>query len=373
VEDIPEQLGEWMTVNPRVPRLNKKEELVGPVGRAMVATLSEEPEKFALKNQGMYILAKELHYEKEEGGGGVVTVVLEDPQLHGLVNGGHTYRAIRQVADDDEARPDPWEAYVRLHLMEGVDEDLITDLAEGLNRSLQVDNPSLENLKGTFDKIKDQLKGASGEQEIAYRQGDPGNVDILQVLTFMAMFDLNRYPGRKEHPNGLFGHPKAVLDRFIEDSESKQSVFDQVLPRLHEILVLSDWIQQRGAKHEALARVKVVDSKKQNRVRSPKHRGRPAFFAGGTIDGMFPLGWLYPMLAAFRANVDPQEWKKGKLSWLMDPDDLLNAVIDEMADIVKQEHLDNNRKPADVGKKEAAYRGCYSVVTVELAQRGLLS
>jgi hypothetical protein len=51
---------------------------------------------------------------------------------------------------------------------------------------------------------------------------------------------------------------------------------------------------------------------------------------------------------------------------------LLDNTIEEMMEIVKQEHIDNNRKPADVGRKEAAYRGCYSVMTMELARQGKL-
>jgi hypothetical protein len=38
---------------------------------------------------------------------------------------------------------------------------------------------------------------------------------------------------------------------------------------------------------------------------------------------------------------------------------LLDNTIEEMMEIVKKEHIDNNRKSDDVGRKEAAYRGCY--------------
>jgi hypothetical protein len=365
-----------MAVNPRVPKFNKKEELQGPVAKAMIRTLQEEPEKFVLKNQGIYLLVKGVEFNKQEGGQGIVHVALENPEFHGLVNGGHTYRAIRQVADEREADNEEAsrleEAFVRLHIMEGIDEDLITDLAEGLNRSMQVDNPSLENLRGRFDEIKEHLKGKTGADQISYRQGDIGDVEILQVLTFMGMLDLNRFPDRKTHPNVLFGHPKEVLQYFIEDSKKEHSVFRRILPRLHEILVLSDLIQQLGVQVPELARLKVSNSKKDNRVRSRKHKGRPAYFAGGTIDGSFPLGWLYPMLAAFRANISPSDWEKGEFKWIMNPRDLLKEVIEELARIVRQEHEDNKGKPAEVGKREAAYRACFSVITMELAQQGML-
>lgn len=116
------------------------------------------------------------------------------------------------------------------------------------------------------------------------------------------------------------------------------------------------------------------NAKKQNRVGSPRYQDRPAHFAGGTIGGNFPLGLLYPMLAAFRANVSRPAWDEGRFKWLADPEDLLKATIEEMAQIVKQEHADNKGKPAEVGRKEAAYWGCYGVLMVDLAQRrGLLT
>jgi hypothetical protein len=289
---------------------------------------------------------------------------------HGVVNGGHTFRVIREVAEDPEC-PEPWNAYVRLHILEDVNPEMITELAEGLNRSMQVDNPSLANLQGKFDRIKEHMKQRFSKDPIAYHQGDPGDVDIEQILAYMALFDLNKFPDRKSHPNGLFGHPKEVLSIFLEDSEDKKGVFNTVMPRLHEILVLSDRLQQEGAAR--LPRLKVTSSKKENRIGSKKHKDRPAsFIPGENIGGYFPLGFLFPMLAAFRANVSKEAWKDGRFEWLVDPQELLPAVVEEMSDIVKQEFKDNNNLPAEVGRKEAAYRGCYGVVTLELAQRGVV-
>jgi hypothetical protein len=55
---------------------------------------------------------------------------------------------------------------------------------------------------------------------------------------------------------------------------------------------------------------------------------------------------------------------------MVEPIELLKAVVEEMAAVVKQEHTDNKEKPAEVGRKEAAYRGCYGIMTMELAKRG---
>jgi hypothetical protein len=369
VSDLPGGLQEWMKVNPRVPKVNRKDKMKGPLAAAMKRTLLEEPEKFALMNQGMYILCETMAFAKSGGGHGIATVRLSDKEIHGLVNGGHTYQAIREAAEERQDEQD-WDAYVRLHIMSGIDPADIMGLAEGLNRSMQVDDPSLENLKGTFDEIKEALDGKRGAERIAYRQGDPGEVDVQQVLQIMSLFDLKNFPDRKKYPNKLFGHQKLVLQEFIADRKQGAPVFKRILPRLHEILVLSDEVQKKLV--AGMPSVKISGAKTNNRVASEKYKKIPARFSTGTIGGKVPLGWLYPALGALRANVSKKEWDRGRFVWLEDPKRLLEEVGPEMAPVIKQEHQDNKGKPGEVGRKEAAYRACYSVVKMALADAGML-
>jgi AIPR protein len=128
-----------------------------------------------MKNQGMYLLSENVEFEKGSGGKGCATVTFSDKAIHGLVNGGHTYLSIREVAESSE-RPENWDAHVRVHVIKISEEDsgAVSEIAEGLNRSMQVDDPSLENLKGTFDSIRQSLNGKLGADQIAYRQGDTG-------------------------------------------------------------------------------------------------------------------------------------------------------------------------------------------------------
>lgn len=370
VDDLPAKLKDWMAVNPRVPKFNVKEKLVGPVAKAMVRTLEEEPEKFALKNQGIYLLVHKMAFQKKEGGRGELTIEFADRDQHGLVNGGHTFMAIRQAVTSRGETTDPAPAYVRLHLMEGITPDDITELAEGLNRSMQVDDPSLENLRGRFDELRYALQGKPGEDQIAYRQGDPGEIHVVQILQMMSLFDLDNYPDRKTFPNVLFGHPKKVLQHFLVDMEDESKIFRKVLPKLHEILKLSDLVQTKLV--PVLAKVKISDKKKGERVRSEKYRDTPAHFLGGTIGGNIPLGWLYPALGALRANMNPEAWMAGNFEWRTDPHKLVEDTAEELGRVIYQEHLDNGRKPVEVGRKEAAYRACYAIIAVALAEQGRL-
>jgi len=369
VNSLPLELQEWLEVNPRIPKFTTKNKLAGTVAKAIVKTLQEEPERFALKNQGIYISVDSAIHQKQPGGNGLLTLILTDKKRHGVINGGHTLRAILEASEARDSSSSASAAYVRLHiyqLKDEVDIDMIADMAEGLNRSLQVDDPSLENLKGSFDQIKEVLKGKRGADQIAYQQGHTGNVDVVEVLTLCSLFNLNKYPNRRTHPYGLFGHRKAVLDTFLDDIKSSNSAFGRILPKLHEILAFSERVQQVLAPD--LGRIKKSNRQKDNRVGSAPNK-RDGYFISGELAEL-PLGFTYPLVASFRANVCPEAWKNGQFEWLEDPESLLKEYGKELAGVVKQEYSDNKGKPAEVGRKEAAYRGCYNIITIALAERG---
>src|SRR5215472_994537 len=101
----------------------------------------------SIRNNGITVLVDEMSFERAKEDEGILSVTLSDPERHGIANGGHTFTAIREVEEDDVAKPT--EAYVRVFFIQGVEKEDIADMAEGLNRSLQVDDKSLENLQGT--------------------------------------------------------------------------------------------------------------------------------------------------------------------------------------------------------------------------------
>jgi len=135
VESVPDGLRDWRKVNPRIPKVDRNEHVKGPVAKAIKETLLEDPEKFVYMNLGMFLLAEHVSFEKGEGGRGVVTVELTDPDRHGVVNGGHTFQAICEARDERSVAPEDypreWPAFIRLHIYEGVDPVLIPELAEG--------------------------------------------------------------------------------------------------------------------------------------------------------------------------------------------------------------------------------------------------
>jgi hypothetical protein len=375
VAELPEQLEEFMEVNPRVPKRTGTNVLSGPVIKGITKTLTEDPENMALKNQGIYLLVHEADFVRAPGGDGKLTITLSDKNRHGIVNGGHTFAAIRDAidnADDMEAESLAC-AYVRLHVLSGVPEAKVPEIAEGLNRSKQVDDPSLIHLRGHFEDIKKVMEDKPGADDISYSQGEKGGTYITEVLVMLEMFNCGRFD-RKRHPQNLFSRAKTALEFYETDYKAAPSPLKLLVPKLPEILVLSDRIKQ--ATPDAATKMKDKDARFEfgrmkvgkERAGSQSHKNDPLPFLGSSVDYHVPNGWLYPMLAAFRANVD-WDLASSKFAWKVSLEDLLPQVIDDLVRVCVTEHRDNHLKPDQVGKRESTYAQCYDKVALYLLER----
>jgi len=363
-------LDEWLDVNPRVPVRNAKEVLTGHVIRGIRDTLNDAPLDFALKNQGLYLLVESMGPHDH----GYLSFTMSDPASHGLCNGGHTYAAIREYAERAENPSTLDEVWVRLQLFEGIDSDKVPAMAEGLNRSRQVDDPSLMNLDGQFYEIRKALEGKAGHKEIAYKQGDPGSYYITEIIRAIMFFNCERFGSRK-HPSTLYRQQKQMLETFKEDANKSPSPIDLIVPHAHEILCLMDMIAQ--ATPAACKRMKpqfelgrMKGERSGVRAGSPEHKDTPLFFLGTKMDHKIHTGWLLVMLAAFRANVD-WDLSAGTFAWKTPLDELLPKVIDGLVAICVQEYRDNKSKPDEMARNQAVYDRCYKEVELELLRSRL--
>ncbi len=362
-------LDDWLKVNPRVPNRNAAEVLTGHVVRGIRETLAESPADFAVKNQGMFLLVDRIGEYLREKDGGVLTLSLSDPELHGLCNGGHTYAAIREYAANAEDPRTLDEAFVRLHVYEGIDAEKVPVMAEGLNRSKQVDDPSLQNLRGLYESIRDAMKGKPGADAIAYHQGENGSYYITEIVRAIMFFNKERFDERK-HPNTLYRQQKKMVAMFEEDYLSKPSPIGLIVPHTHEILSLMDQIAlatPTAAKVAKFELGRMGDGK--SRAGSDKHKNTPLHFLGKTMNYKVPNGWLMVMLAAFRANVD-WDLEENRFEWRMPLDDLLPLVINDLVRVCVQEYRDNKVKPDEMARNAAIYEQCYDKVTLALHRHG---
>ena len=97
------------------------------------------------------------------------------------------------------------------------------------------------------------------------------------------------------------------------------------------------------------------------RTGAEAHKNTRLPFLNSTMDHQVPSGWLYPMLAAFRANVS-WDLQRGKFEWNVPLKKLLPGVIDDLVRVCVTENRDNNLQPDKVGKRESTYAQCYDKV-----------
>lgn len=372
VTDIPAELDHFMEVNPRVPNRTQKGVLSGPVVKGITETLTDNPEDMAIKNQGIYLLVEDAEFNRASGGAGQLAITLADPQRHGVVNGGHTFAAIRDAIERADANESAAlsRAYVRLHILQGVDQDKVPEIAEGLNRSKQVDDPSLENLQGHFDKIRTAMTGRPGEKAIAYHQGDDGDIYIVEILVLLEMFNRERFDSRK-HPHNLYSRTKSALEFYQKDLNAHPSPLDLLIPKVPDILCLFDTVQRLTPTAAKAAGFEFGRMKAgRHRAGAEANRNVSLPFLATSMNYRVPKGWLYPMVAAFRANVD---WDLGsqRFQWKVPLAKLVPQVINDLVRVCVTEHRDNKLEPDKVGKRESTYVQCYDKVQLYLLQAGV--
>jgi len=373
VVDLPVILDQFMDVNPRVPKRTQKGVLSGPVIKGILSTLFENPKSMALKNQGIFLTTRSADYATLKGGIGQLKISMTDKSKHGIVNGGHTWAAIRQAIETctDEEYKNVSKAYVRLHIFQGIDPDSVIEMAEGLNRSKQVDDPSLQNLRGMFSDIKKAMKGKMGADAISYFQGDEGEYYITEILQYIELFNCDRF-SNSTHPNGLYRQQTKTVRMFETDYENDSSPIKLIVPILSDILILSDKIRKNIKISAAKVGFQFGRMKSDNgkRTGSCKYRNTKLSFIGESVDYRVPNSWIMPMLAAFRANAKWDSENK-QFGWLMPLEELFELVIDDLTSVCVSEYKDLTTN--DIGRKISTYRQCYQQVQLQLAIAGLLT
>jgi hypothetical protein len=353
---IPAELWEWREVNPREVSTSTS------VYTAIAGTLDEDPERFFERNRGITVSAADVEYDDKSK---EVVISLEDSTLHGVVDGGHTLHAILEA---QKTPPDgSWPAFVFVKVMTGIAADQIAEIAGGLNRSQQVDLKSLENLKGHFAQLQRVIAKEPYRDQIAFKMNESKPIDVREVLYYLAIFDASTYDETR-HPTQLFGRKEGLVRDFAKEAAGKKAASFQILiNRAPDILRLRDLIEKKTLTVDNIGRFK---ADKKARVKSPKHRKNELYFIGEQVDGKVPLGWIMPMLGAFRANVN---WDQphGSFSWKVDNEKLLDSCLQRLVSSIQEIHQRENRRPEHVGRSATAWRLCYQTVQNTILQHEL--
>lgn len=363
---------EWMEVNPRVPKRSKKGVLSGHVINGIFDTLSDCPEDFALKNLGMFVLVESVEHDR---GTDNLTFTVSSKDSHGLCNGGHTYAALRAFANREDAEEKLSQAFVRVQFFEGVKSSKVVSIAEGLNRSRQVDDASLDDLRKNFETIKTAMSGLPGADEIGYHMGDvnkdnePCAYYITEIIRYLMFFNCERYSSSRQ-PHDLYRYQKKTMDLFREDVDGPMALTCKHAPKIlklwHDICLALPDAESGNRRYR---RMEVKPRGKDGKVKTVGSFKTTLHFINREVDCAILNGWVMPMLAAFRANI---EWdlENQIFNWKVNPDEIIPHVIGDFYRICAEAH-DNGRKPDEVGRDGSVYSQMYDKVDQFLIRREL--
>lgn len=329
-----------------------------------------EPNTFHLKNKGITIVASGCTKVTD------TNYRLDFVEGDGILDGGHTYELLVEAAEaikawnEAEDPDDQIQQYVKIEVLTGVDGAILTEIAGGLNTAIQVQKMSLENLKGTFEWVKDELALEPYMSNIAFKENEPDRLlDIRDIVVMLDLFNVGDFPNdSSEHPVRAYMSKSSVLDRFVED----RAKYEMLRPLLKDILTLHDTIASEARVHHNEAggkagKLSFIEKRERGSYKFPflRKKGKP-------VEEQYRLASAaaYPMLAAFRWCVEINP-KTKKAHWTMPFSkvlDLWESAAPELMKATKAANDANGRKANAIGRSAMHWANLHNIV----AKRSLM-
>lgn len=261
----------WRKINVRDPKLT------GTVPKAIRESVRDNAETFVFLNRGIVLAVASTSFNNQTGN---LTLTLEDQNIHGLLDGGHTYNILLQESKSLQAPQ-----YVKVEILEGFNHEEIVDLVDARNTSNQVKDQSLMNLQGEFEEIKGYVARQPYARLIAYKEhellddGSAKPIDIREVVAVLTCFDRANFDARV-HPIIAYSSKAACLNHF----KNHVTDYRKIYPLAHDILALFDSVQlhlpdlynkvRRKSGEVAGGQVRKIDRRYKATYVSFLHRGR---------------------------------------------------------------------------------------------------
>lgn len=351
IDDVPD--GIPMATNPRDQKLNSN------VATAIRESLLSNDGYFHLKNRGIVISADSVQYNSTYKS---VTINFKDNMCHGNIDGGHTYKIIC------ENKGKGLEQYVQFEVMTGV-EDIIENLAEARNTSVQVDEKSMAELAQKFDPIKEALEGMPFYKRIAFKQNqityddETGKkakmIDAREVVAIVNMFNAEQYDAT-HHPIQAYSSKAKMLNLYLQNPESYRK-YVNIMPDIFDLydsieLEFAEAYNTSGGRY---GRKKYAGYKEGKIVAKSKFGLRDMVYK-------VPDGLLYPTVAAFRSLVALNS-HTGKYEWRdqINPLEIWDKCKCELTNKIMNFAASIGDNPTSVGKDNNIWDLAYMTIVLE--------
>lgn len=352
---IPQDLKEWTKTNPR------DQKMTTDVAKAIITSLQENDDFHEL-NRGVVFSVESVSFDTRTE---TLTVEMTNSDIHGNIDGGHTLHAIFDAQNNENLSLN--ERYVFAEFFVGLLSPV--ELAAARNTSVQVDLKSQEELRKSFETLKQVLKPFPFEKRVAYHMNQHYDeciqvIDVREVITILNMFNQNLYPttgqdgfATENQPIQSYTGKETSLKRFLnQGKEQREKNLTQMAPIVGDIFRLWDTVERefpqmvKNTKHH-------YGVKKYSKYNNGEVVGQ-TMFAQSDIKYLVPKGIVYPVVGAFRAliSVDPQT---GFYSWKKDPFEVWSTLGERIAIMIWDEKEEN---PEYIGKSRNLWTNLYKEV-----------
>lgn len=357
VKDVPNSIP--MDTNPR------EQKLTTAVAKKIRNSLTNPgANNFYLLNRGLLLSAEKVTFNSKND---TVSVIFSDKNVHGDIDGGHTYKIIQEC----QSELDYGQQFVKIEILTGV-EDMFQELASARNTSTQVQDKSIAELYNRFEIIKQAIKNESFANEVFFEENADGTIDVSDILALLNLFNIDRYPELNDYAIVSYNGKKQCIDYYIKQHMENEETLANPYVKMSKIMVdifkLYDQLEVKARDYYSGG----ISGKKYGLVTgvTKKKDGKPSFktkFYKNNTDYLTPNGFLLPIMGAFRALVGTDD--NGYYFWKKNPFEIMDKLgADLMESTVDMSRtLGNN--PNATGKNKQLWKNLYMCVAMETMHR----
>ncbi len=289
------------------------------MARDIANSLRSNKRNFHVLNRGMLLSADEVSFDNKTK---KASIKFFDPKIHGIVDGGHTYRQILKYQED-------------MNLI--------------------------------FEKYFSRI---SFRQNEFWGNKDANNIiDVREIIAIINMFNPLLYdPMVSVHPIQSYTGKAASLNKFLkmsppgikeEDPEYRKAVIEKMGKIIPDIFGLWDEIETQFAR---------VSKELNKRYGSKPYSNygkdnvkKISLFSNIEMDYTIPKGIMYPVLGAFRALVCE---KNGKYNWVASPFKVWNEKKEQIVTSVLESSAQFGNSPDKLGKSTLLWDSLYNIILI---------
>ena len=340
--DLPSDLP--MEVNPRKPKMTTA------VAKSLINAVKSPDTDFDINNRGIVIVAKQFKFTPNQS---LVTLDLgDDPQNYGILDGGHTYKAI--IDNRDQVNSD-LDKFVKLEIIVG-EQLTVSRIADARNTSAQVSDIALFELDDKFDLIKDSLLNEQYASDIAYKDNENKRIPIAELLRLMFTFNIKRFPDDSNAPVSAYSGKQAVFKDYQKEFGTDSNIYKKLSPFLPDLVDLYELIQKELPNKYQEYKNSEGKNAAFGKIRGVEGSGSYLTdFTQQSINYNISTGFLMPIFGAFRALLRETD---GKINWEFNPKEVWNIAGTRLV----HNTFDTDTNPQQVGKSKTLWQANYRIV-----------